>query len=136
VAKNAMATLYDDNGLPVATTQTGKGSPIFGALCVSDNGVPLQTTTGGTTTAVVASGVGTTVIKATAGRLCRVVVTNTPATNPLTFYDNASTGTGTVIGIVPGSATQGQVFDFNMPAALGITAIGAATSAAVTVSFV
>lgn len=136
MAKNAISTLYDDNGLPVATTQTGKGSAIFGALCVSDNGVPLQTTTGGTLTAVVAAGVGTTVIKATPGRLCRVVVTTAPTTNPLTFYDNASTGSGVVIGIVPGTATLGQVFDFNMPAASGITALGATTSAAVTVSFV
>lgn len=87
-------------------------------------------------TAVVAAGAGTTVVKATPGRLGRVTVTGAVPTGALTFYDNASTGSGTVIGVIPASGvTTGQSFDFQMPAANGITAVGATGSAAVTVSY-
>lgn len=87
-------------------------------------------------TAVVAAGAGTTVIKAGPGRLGRVIVTGAVPTGALTFYDNASAGSGTVLAVIPASGvTSGQAFDIQMPAANGITAVGAAGSAAVTVSY-
>lgn len=87
-------------------------------------------------TAVVAAGVGTTVIKAGAGRLWRVTVTGAAPTGALTFYDNATTGSGTVLAVIPASGvTSGQTFDIQMPAANGITAVGSTGSAAVTVSY-
>lgn len=88
-----------------------------------------------TTNAVVAAGVGTTVVKAAPGRLVAAVVTGATSTGALTFYDNASAGSGTVIGVVPTGATTGTRYPFEVPAAAGITAVGAAGSAAVTVSF-
>lgn len=89
----------------------------------------------GTSTAVIAAGVGTTVIKATPGRLGRVSVTTASTTGVLTIYDNASTGSGTVLAAIPTNAAIGTSFDFQMPAANGITAVGAANSAGVTVSY-
>jgi len=95
---------------------------------------PLQTSAGGTATATVPSGVGNTVIKNTAGRLCRIVVT-TGGTGAVTFYDNASTNSGTVLFIVPGSAATGATYDVQMPAVNGIVAAGSTSSSALTVSF-
>jgi hypothetical protein len=101
-------TLIDSGGFPVSSSATG----------------------------VVAAGVGTTVIKAGPGRLGRVTVTGAVPTGALTFYDNASTGSGTVLAIIPASGvTSGQTFDIQMPAANGIVAVGASGSAAVTVSY-
>lgn len=87
------------------------------------------------TNAIVAAGVGTTIVKGSPGRLAAAVVTGANSTGALTFYDNASTGTGTVIGVVPSGATTGTRYPFDVPAVNGITAVGAAGSAAVTVSF-
>ena len=100
----------------------------------SSGGVP-YVSTGGSATATVAAGTGTTVIKASAGRLCRALVTAGTITGAVTIYDNATTGSGTVIGVIPTTAVIGGTYDFQMPAANGITAIGAAGSAALTVSF-
>lgn len=81
---------------------------------------------------------GVVVIKAAPGRLCCVLVTTaTTAAQAITFFDNATAGTGTVIGVVPGGSTAGQVYTFLMPANNGIT-IGANASlaaGAITVSF-
>jgi hypothetical protein len=94
-------------------------------------------TPGGTTTATIVAGTGTTVqvVKASAGRLYRVLVTGATSTAALTFYDNASAASGTVIGIVPSGATTGQSFDIQMPANNGITAGLLSGSASVTVSY-
>jgi hypothetical protein len=88
-----------------------------------------------TATTAIAAGVATdTVIKATAGRLGKVIVTTT-GTAALLIYDNATGHTGTVIGALPASPAVGAVYDFNMPAANGITVLGAAANPAVTISF-
>ena len=99
---------------------------------VDAGGFPVSASSSG----VVAAGVGTTVIKAGPGRLGRVTVTGAAPTGALTFYDNALTGAGTVLAVIPASGvTSGQSFDIQMPAANGITAVGSAGSAAVTVSY-
>lgn len=74
------------------------------------------------TTAVTAAQVQAgQLIKGAAGRLCRVLVTTTTTTaQAITFYDNASAGSGTVVGLIPGASTAGTVVDFEMPCALGI----------------
>lgn len=92
------------------------------------------TTPGGSNTAAVPAGVGTLVIKQTSGRICRVLVTAT-GTGVCTFYDNPSAASGTVIGVVPASATVGTVYQFDMPAANGIFASNAASGPALTVSY-
>lgn len=98
---------------------------------VDDNGFSLC---GAHTVAVAAAG-GTVVVKGVAGRLCRAIVTTAGTTGAVTFYDNASAASGTVLGVVPGAATAGTVFEFQAPTVNGIVASAAASSAAVTVVF-
>ena len=91
------------------------------------------------TTAVTAAQVQAgQLIKGAAGRLCRVLVTTaTTASQAITFYDNASAGSGTIVGIIPGSTAAGTITDFEMPCANGIY-IGANASlaaGAITVSW-
>lgn len=97
---------------------------------VDANGFPVNATTN----IVVVGGVGTTVVKPGPGRLAAAVVTGATSTGALTFYDNTA-ASGTVIAVVPTGATTGARYPFDVPAAIGITAVGAAGSAAVTVSF-
>ena len=101
---------------------------------------PLWVTTGGSATASVPAGAGTTVVKASPGRISRGLVTASGTTGTLTCYDNASTGSGTVIAIFPGTtsvATEvtGTSQQFDTPAANGITCVGATNSPAVTISY-
>lgn len=116
-----------------ANAQKVDGSAVTQPVSVAGT---LQVTTSGTTTAVVAAGTGTdTVIKASAGRLCRVLVTSTAGAAVTAFFDNATTHTGTIIGIFPAAVAAGTVGDFEIPAANGITLQGAATNPAMTISF-
>jgi hypothetical protein len=127
-----------DNANNVGVTLCAHGSAST-CVAVGPGGV-LYTTTGGSTTRAIAAGTGTTVIKNSAGRLVRCIVTAAGTTGNLTIYDNASTGSGTVLLIVPGAtnvatAAIGSDYVSEMPAALGITAVGATGSPAVTCSY-
>src|SRR3954471_22763561 len=111
MAKNTIGTLYDDNAVPIASGATGDGLSTYTGLNINNqtwNGTAYErtqsrqgavvTTVGGVTTVAIAAGVATdTVVKATAGRLCKVLVTTT-GTNPMAIWDNASGHTGTIIG--------------------------------------
>ena len=139
MATNGIVTLYDDAGNPVATTKTGKGNSLYGALLVADNGTPILTTSGGTVTAAVAAGTNAdTPIKASAGRLCRIAITAAAGTTTGTtaIYDNASGHTGTILVVVPNNTAVGTVIDVQMPAANGITVNGGANSPGMTISYV
>lgn len=98
--------------------------------------VPVAVVTdGGTLTAAVAAGAGGAgVVKAAAGRLCRIIVT-TLGTAAMTFYDNASAASGTALFVIPASAAAGTIYNLQMPAANGIYAGGAANTPAVTVAY-
>jgi hypothetical protein len=149
MAKNTIGTLYDDNAVPIASGATGDGSATYTGLNVNNqtwNGTAYErtqsrqgvvvTTAGGVTTVAIAAGTSAdTVVKATAGRLCKVLVTTT-GTNPMAIWDNASGHTGTIIGAFAASPTVGTVIPFDMPAANGITVQGNASNPAVTISFV
>ena|SRR2546427_8641147 len=76
-----------------------------------------------------------TVIKATPGRLCKILVTTANSTNPILIYDNATTNSGTIIGVVPASAAIGAVVDMQSPASNGITIAGTASAGTLTVSW-
>lgn len=76
-----------------------------------------------------------TVIKASPGRLARVLCSTANATNAILIYDNASAASGTVIGAIPTTATIGQIFDLQMPAANGITIAATASAGTITVSW-
>jgi hypothetical protein len=91
---------------------------------------------GGNVTGTVAAGAGTTVVKGGPGRLVSVLVTTAgTGTGSVAFYDNASAGSGTEIGIVPATIAVGTFYTFNMPAANGITVVNVASGPALTVSF-
>lgn len=95
-----------------------------------DAGFPIYPTA----TAPVAAAAGVVVVKAQPGRLAQVVVTAS-GTGVVTFYDNASAASGTVLFVVPASAPVGTTYTVNMPAVNGITANAAASSSAVTVLY-
>lgn len=95
--------------------------------------IPAGATTG--TVAIAASHAGNTVVKAAAGRLCRVLITVAGTATTVSIFDNATTNTGTTIGIFPGNTAIGTVYDFEMPAVNGITVGGASTNPGVTVSY-
>lgn len=85
------------------------------------------------TTAIAAGTSANTVVKASAGKICRIIVTAT-GTNPLQIFDNASTNSGTIIAALPASPAIGM-YDFQMPAANGITVAGSASNPAVTIGY-
>lgn len=89
---------------------------------------------GAVTSAIAAAKTTNTVVKASSGRLCRVLLTVVGSVD-LKIYDNATTASGTVIGYIPSTAVLGASFDIQMPAVNGITVGGAAGNAGITVSF-
>ncbi len=124
-----------DNGTMVAYLNAILGA-LGGSITVNATiDATIADATGGVSTDVVAAGAATdTVISAAAGRLCRVLVT-TLGTNAMTIYDNATAGSGRIIGIVPASAAAGTVLTFLMPTTNGITVDGHSDNPAVTVSW-
>lgn len=91
--------------------------------------------TGGETTVSVPANAADVVVKATPGRLVKVLVTTVGA-NPMQIFDNATAGTGTIVGCFAASAVVGTSAEFNMPCANGITIKGSATNPVVTVSYI
>lgn len=154
MAKNLIGTLYDDNGVPIASTTTGEVASNFASLVTAaelwdtvnsvrnrhggQTGVAWVTSGGATTTAVAVGTASDTVIKASAGRLCRISITaaagTTTGTTPI--WDNATGHTGTILVVIPNNTAVGTVVDVQMPAANGITVQGGANSPAMTISFV
>lgn len=87
-------------------------------------------------TSAIAAGAGTTVVKASPGRLIKAVITTAgTSTDNITIYDNASAGSGTVLGVIAGGGTVGTMVTFDLPALNGITAVNVASGPAVTIGF-
>ena len=119
---------------PIGLPATGLCDTGGAALCSSiQPGSMLLTTTGGTTPTSAPSN-ATTVIKASAGRLARLLVTTVGA-GTFVCFDNATTGSGTIIGSLGASAAVGTVEPLDMPALNGITCVSGATGPVVTVSW-
>jgi len=93
-------------------------------------------TNDGTHNAVIAAGVASdTVIYAGKSMLSSVLVTTT-GTNQMLFYDNASVGSGTIIGLIPANPTvNGVPFVFKAFCTNGIVAKGNANNPAITVFY-
>ncbi len=90
---------------------------------------------GGRVSAAIAAGVSAnTVVKASPGRLARILVTAT-GTNALTIYDNNSSPSGTIIALVPANAAAGTLLDCQAPAANGITVAGNSNNPGVTIFY-
>lgn len=126
----------------LATTPVGAGNvPVSvqvdtngNAVGVGAGGAEYTTLGGASAVAVAAATSANTVVKASPGRLCKVLITAT-GTNPLQIFDNATTNSGTVIGAFAASPAVGTVIDFQMPAANGITVAGNAANPGFTVSY-
>lgn len=107
------------------TETVGAGTAFLGG--VSNGGAQAPSAVAGGTTSDV-------VVKATAGRLCKVLV-RTLGSAQCEIYDNASAGSGKIIGVIAASAAAGTFLDFQMPAANGITVKGASNQPAITVFY-
>lgn len=85
----------------------------------------------------VAAGTGTTpvVVKASAGYLKAFVVTTT-ATAAMSFYDNASAASGTVLYTTASNIAAGTIVVLDMPFTNGLTVSQASGSAAVTIAYI
>lgn len=92
------------------------------------------TLNGGTTTTPVAAAAAAAAIKASAGALHKIVVT-TLGTAALSFYDNATTNSGTILFTIPASAAVGSIYDIQFPAANGIWCASGTNTPAVTVGW-
>lgn len=120
ISRTASPTAYSNGNFGLMTMDT------VGQLLVA---------TGGLVTTSVPANASNVVVKGSAGRLCNILVTTTGVT-AMVVYDNATTNSGTIIGQLPASAAVGSIYQFNMPAANGITIAGSATNPAVTVSWI
>ncbi len=85
----------------------------------------------------VAAGTGTTpvVVKASGGYLKGFVVTTT-ASAAMSFYDNASAASGTVLYTTASNIAAGTIVVLDMPFANGLTLSQASGSAAVTIAYI
>lgn len=137
-AAGVIATVNSISACLVADTASQNGTisdPTypFRRLGVGADGASSSAIGGQQTVAIAAAGSAN--IKTTPGRLCNVLIT-TAGTVPITFYDNAlGNSTGTIIGVTPATSPIATIYSFNIPAALGISAVGGAGSPAVTVGY-
>jgi hypothetical protein len=115
---------FHDAGKPVAV-------PVYQ---VDANGSPLPGASGGAKTATVAA-TASAIISTQPCRLCRVLITSA-GTASLVFYDNAAgTASGVIVGVTPVTTSVGQIYDFNFPTNVGLSAVGQTGSPGVTVSW-
>lgn len=122
--------------LPAGTNLIG-GANIIDSAGTNKVGVDaqhaMQVSDGGTATVVItASSAGA--VKASAGRLCRVLTTSA-ATAAVNIYDNTNAASGTIIATVPASTAVGTVFNVQAPAANGIYVGGGAGTPGLTVFY-
>lgn len=123
--------------LPTPAGNTGPNTDL--AQCVNSLGVTverqrMEAYLGGKT-GVITVGEGGVVISSKPGALRKSLVTTAAGAGAITFYDNPSSASGTIIGIVPSNAPLAQVYNHDMAAVNGIFAVADVASAAVTVDF-
>lgn len=63
---------------------------------------------------------GNVIVKANSGMLCMVLVTTVTAAAALTLFDNSTTASGTVVGVIPIGTAAGTIFAYNIPCINGI----------------
>jgi len=96
----------------------------------------LNVSPGGNFTASVPTGAGNTVVKNSQTRLCKVLVTTAGAgAGSVLIYDNATTNSGTVVGVIPATIAIGAYYTFDLPCANGITVTNVASGPVLTVSY-
>ena len=113
-----LVEIADKSGVNVAKVDAQ------GAILVSSGG----------TTAVSVASATPGAVKASAGRLCKVIIT-TLGTGSQVFYDNASAASGTILFATAASAAVGTIYDVQAIAVNGIYAAGAASTPVCTVLY-
>ena len=113
-----LVEIADKSGVNVAKVDAQ------GAILVSSGG----------TTAVSVASATPGAVKASAGRLCKVIIT-TLGTGSQVFYDNASAASGTILFATAASAAVGTIYDVQAIAQNGIYAAGAASTPVCTVLY-
>lgn len=87
-------------------------------------------------TVSVPTGAANTVVKSASGYLNRVLVTTAgTGSGDVFIYDNSSTNSGTIIGVIPATIAIGTEYIFNFPVANGITVANVASGPVLTVSY-
>ena len=90
---------------------------------------------GGRASLAIAAGTSAnTVVKASPGRLARILVTAS-GSNALNIFDNASGPAGTQIALIPANAPVGTLVDCQAPALNGIVAQGNSNNPGVTIFY-
>ncbi len=130
-------------GVTLSSAVLAAGSALIGGVNIVDSagtnqaGVSAQhqlyVTDGGTATVVItASSAGA--VKASAGRVCKILTTSA-ATSAVNVYDNTNAASGTILATVPAAAAVGTVYSPQMPAAVGIYVGGGSGTPGLTVSY-
>jgi hypothetical protein len=85
----------------------------------------------------IAAGASTTIIKGAPGRVCRFIITTAgTSSDNAVIYDNATAGSGTILGVIPGGTTlTGAQVNVGMTAVNGITVVNVASGPAFTIGF-
>lgn len=122
--------VYDASGKQFVATRGGSVNTSSDGTTYGAMAVQLATTN-----YALAAGTGTTAItvKNTAGYLHAFVVTTT-ATAALTFYDNASAASGTILYVTSSTIAAGTIIVLNMPFANGLTVSQASGTMAATLA--
>lgn len=124
----------------VSNFPTPVAFPSVQIVSVSNATAAYVVNSGPNVTAIAAGVSGPNIIKGAGTILYRAIVTASGLTGTATFYDNAATTSGRIVGVVPGTsidslAVAGRVYDFEMPTTNGITECSNALSPAVTVNY-
>lgn len=85
----------------------------------------------------IAAGSSTTIVKGAPGRVCRFIITTAgTSSDNATIYDNATAGSGTILGVIPGGTTlTGAQVNVGMTAVNGITVVNVASGPAFTIAY-
>lgn len=133
-ANSGTALVADQTNSELRVSNYGKSSTA-GDIALRLNALgELYIISGGLNTTPVAAAAAAAAIKASVGALHKIVVT-TLGTAALSFYDNASTNSGTILFTVPASAAVGSIYDVHFPAANGIWCASGSNTPAVTVGW-
>lgn len=89
---------------------------------------------GGKTNYAIAAGTATNTIISGAGGMLGSVLVTTTGTADLVIYDNPTTASGTIIGLVPANSVKG-LYVFRTPAQIGITVAGNGNNPGVTIFY-
>ena len=136
VPPNGTGSVIDTNTIGSKERQNVSiGDPVTVAnVAKVDVGQNLSTQSGGNNTTAVAAAAAAAAIKASAGRLRKILITAL-GTAAVSFYDNASAASGTIIAYIPASQAAGSILTFDMSAANGIWCASTTNTPAMTVSW-